>query len=222
MDKKSKKILGLSVASIIAAIAIIAPATYFGLQKQEKNKKDINLDNITRRIPGEGKDIIKVEDLNNNEQNAGLKLDFSKVSIKPQTKINYLAIGDSITAGFNSELGWEAPGRYDPVTNKISGLSFPSFIAQYINKVEPNRLASYENLGITGSRITDWLYMLGAGSDAYLKIKNINSLIFLNKWINKIKIHSKIVYQNFLKILVTIHNYYQKIIKKLMLVILML
>ncbi|EDT49613.1 conserved hypothetical protein [Ureaplasma urealyticum serovar 13 str. ATCC 33698] len=169
MDKKSKKILGLSVASIIAAIAIIAPATYFGLQKQEKNKKDINLDNITRRIPGEGKDIIKVEDLNNNEQNAGLKLDFSKVSIKPQTKINYLAIGDSITAGFNSELGWEAPGRYDPVTNKISGLSFPSFIAQYINKVEPNRLASYENLGITGSRITDWLYMLGAGSDAYFK-----------------------------------------------------
>ncbi|RCT49264.1 SGNH/GDSL hydrolase family protein, partial [Ureaplasma urealyticum] len=170
MDKKSKKILGLSVASIIAALAIIAPSTYFGLQKQEEGKKDINLDNVTRKIPGETKDDIKVEDLNNiNDQNTDLKLDFSKVSIKPQTKINYLAIGDSITAGFNSELGWEAPGRYDPITNKISGLSFPSFIAQYINKVEPNRLASYENLGITGSRIEDWLYMLGAGSDEYFK-----------------------------------------------------
>lgn len=170
MDKKSKKILGLSVASIIAALAIIAPSTYFGLQKQEEGKKDINLDNVTRKIPGETKDDIKVEDLNNiNDQNTDLKLDFSKVIIKPQTKINYLAIGDSITAGFNSELGWEAPGRYDPITNKISGLSFPSFIAQYINKVEPNRLASYENLGITGSRIEDWLYMLGAGSDEYFK-----------------------------------------------------
>lgn len=39
MDKKYKKILGISMASIIATIAIIAPATYFGLQKVTNLKK---------------------------------------------------------------------------------------------------------------------------------------------------------------------------------------
>ena len=184
MDKKNKKILGISMASIIATIAIIAPATYFGLQKSDQLKKDPKLDYNQAKLKGLDDNIIVDPNPSNNE-NYLPPLDFSKVCIKPQTKINYLAIGDSITAGFNSELGWEAPGRYDLATNKISGLSFPSFIAQYINKVEPNRLASYENLGLTGSRAIDWLYLLGVADANYFKDQQYKFFDFSKKMDNQ-------------------------------------
>lgn len=72
--------------------------------------------------------------------------------------VKYVALGDSITAGFNSEIGSDAPGKLDD--NTITGLSYPSFLAEYIKENNPEKLNSYENFGLSGSRVVDWLYFL--------------------------------------------------------------
>ncbi|WP_215742447.1 SGNH/GDSL hydrolase family protein [Mesomycoplasma hyorhinis] len=73
-------------------------------------------------------------------------------------KVNYLAIGDSITAGFNLESGNDIRGNFKD--NHVRGLSYPAYLANYIQMVKKDALVSFDNLALSGSTIRNWLYLL--------------------------------------------------------------
>lgn len=86
-------------------------------------------------------------------------------------KIRYLAIGDSITEGFNSRYGIGFPGKIyfdkDNNINKISGMSYPSILAQMLENINPGCIETFDNFALTGTRVVDWLYFLGIDPKKY-------------------------------------------------------
>ncbi|MHA0315174.1 SGNH/GDSL hydrolase family protein [Mesomycoplasma ovipneumoniae] len=81
-------------------------------------------------------------------------------------QINYLSIGDSISAGFNWDYSIDLRGKID-ANNKINGLSYPAFFASFIQKIKPNALKSFDNLALSWTTISDWLYLLNPENPAY-------------------------------------------------------
>ncbi|WP_341513515.1 SGNH/GDSL hydrolase family protein [Mesomycoplasma ovipneumoniae] len=81
-------------------------------------------------------------------------------------QINYLSIGDSISAGFNWDYSIDLRGKIDE-NNKINGLSYPAFFASFIQKIKPNALKSFDNLALSWTTISDWLYLLNPENPAY-------------------------------------------------------
>ncbi|EXU60798.1 SGNH/GDSL hydrolase family protein [Mesomycoplasma ovipneumoniae] len=81
-------------------------------------------------------------------------------------QINYLSIGDSISAGFNWDYSIDLRGKIDE-NNKINGLSYPAFFASFIQKIKPNALKSFDNLALSWTTISDWLYLLNPENLAY-------------------------------------------------------
>ncbi|WP_341517631.1 SGNH/GDSL hydrolase family protein [Mesomycoplasma ovipneumoniae] len=81
-------------------------------------------------------------------------------------QINYLSIGDSISAGFNWDYSVDLRGKID-ANNKINGLSYPAFFASFIQKIKPNALKSFDNLALSWTTIRDWLYLLNPENQAY-------------------------------------------------------
>ncbi|MDW2917038.1 SGNH/GDSL hydrolase family protein [Mesomycoplasma ovipneumoniae] len=81
-------------------------------------------------------------------------------------KINYLSLGDSISAGFNWDYSFDVRGMLDE-NNQVKGLSYPAFFANFIQKVNPNALKSFDNLGLSWTTVTDWLYLLNPENEKY-------------------------------------------------------
>ncbi|WP_341515013.1 SGNH/GDSL hydrolase family protein [Mesomycoplasma ovipneumoniae] len=81
-------------------------------------------------------------------------------------KINYLSLGDSISAGFNWDYSFDVRGMLDE-KNQVKGLSYPAFFANFIQKVNPNALKSFDNLGLSWTTVTDWLYLLNPENEKY-------------------------------------------------------
>ncbi|CNS20589.1 GDSL-like Lipase/Acylhydrolase [Salmonella enterica subsp. enterica serovar Typhimurium str. DT104] len=66
------------------------------------------------------------------------------------SEVNYLALGDSLTAGFNEETYRDFQGTLDKDGN-LSGQSYPAYFAYYLQKLNKNSLVSYDNLAISGT-----------------------------------------------------------------------
>lgn len=81
-------------------------------------------------------------------------------------KIRYIAIGDSISEGFNGKYNFGFSGKMDDYGN-INGTSWPSFFARYIQNVNKNILESFENFSISSTRPEDWIYFLGINNEKY-------------------------------------------------------
>ena len=64
------------------------------------------------------------------------KIDLSK------EKIRYVALGDSISEGYNNRYNFAYAGKMNE-NNVISGTSWPSFLARNIQKINKNFLESY-------------------------------------------------------------------------------
>lgn len=79
----------------------------------------------------------------------------SKNFIKKQDKVKYLALGDSISAGFSGELDKDYAGEFKD--GKVSGTSFPAYVAHLINKLQDGKLESFHNFASSGSTIVDWM-----------------------------------------------------------------
>ncbi|VEU70237.1 SGNH/GDSL hydrolase family protein [Mycoplasmopsis glycophila] len=93
--------------------------------------------------------------------------------IKSNEKINYVAIGDSITAGFDGALPKDYPGEL--LSNgEITGASYPSFLANILN--QKSRIAQFKNYAVSGSTILDWINFLEIQYDSKSKLDS-NSLI---------------------------------------------
>ncbi len=96
----------------------------------------------------------------------------SKKSIDlSKEKIRYLAIGDSISEGFNSRYGVGFPGeiKINDVDNTktITGMSFPAILSKIINDINPELIETFDNFSLTGTRVVDWLYFLGIEPKKY-------------------------------------------------------
>ncbi|UWD34451.1 SGNH/GDSL hydrolase family protein [Mesomycoplasma molare] len=73
-------------------------------------------------------------------------------------KINYISLGDSISAGFDGTLDKDYPGEKNG--NTITGLSFSSFLARILNK-DNNRIENFKNYAVSGATILDFNLLLG-------------------------------------------------------------
>ncbi|WP_391591527.1 SGNH/GDSL hydrolase family protein [[Mycoplasma] cavipharyngis] len=108
----------------------------------------------------------------------------NQVNQKPLlTRIKYVAIGDSIASGYNADLnGVEASGAFNRETKTVTGWSYPSFLANYLNNTPSLVLEDFTNLAISGSQINDWLYFL---NDKPLNYNLQRRLDFFNRVKNK-------------------------------------
>ncbi|WP_341493453.1 GDSL-type esterase/lipase family protein [Mesomycoplasma ovipneumoniae] len=83
------------------------------------------------------------------------------VSSQESTKLstfNYLAIGDSVTAGFNQDTYRDFQGKLN--SGSVSGLSYPSFFAHFLQKLNKDSLVSYDNLAFSGATVKNWLNLI--------------------------------------------------------------
>ncbi|WP_341490642.1 SGNH/GDSL hydrolase family protein [Mesomycoplasma ovipneumoniae] len=83
----------------------------------------------------------------------------SQDSAKLQS-FKYLAIGDSVTAGFNQETYRDFQGKLNSQGGGVSGLSYPSFFAYYLQKLNKDSLVSYDNLAFSGATVKNWLNLI--------------------------------------------------------------
>ncbi|MDO6857079.1 GDSL-type esterase/lipase family protein [Mesomycoplasma ovipneumoniae] len=83
----------------------------------------------------------------------------SQDSAKLQS-FKYLAIGDSVTAGFNQETYRDFQGKLNSQGGGVSGLSYPSFFAHYLQKLNKDSLVSYDNLAFSGATVKNWLNLI--------------------------------------------------------------
>lgn len=167
MKNSKKKIVGISVATLIAAAAIAAPAIYFGMNTNEKQTDPIQHQD-ERIINVKDNETSKLQE--SNEQPVNTVSTNYSVSIKSHQPIKYVAIGDQLSAGYLDKSKFDLRGKLE--NEQVQGLSFPAFLANYINIVEPTRVQNFTNLGISNSSISDWLYLLNEADETYFKNKN--------------------------------------------------
>ncbi|TDV24271.1 GDSL-like lipase/acylhydrolase family protein [Mycoplasmopsis mustelae] len=72
-------------------------------------------------------------------------------------QIKYVAIGDSITEGFDGSLPRSYPGKLE-ADGSISGVSYPAYLARLLN--QKHRVSAFDNFAVSGSRLIDWIKLL--------------------------------------------------------------
>ncbi|EFF41552.1 SGNH/GDSL hydrolase family protein [Mycoplasmopsis alligatoris] len=115
-----------------------------------ENKNGTNLENNSNNAPELDK-AVTIPDFRKN----------SELLITAEQKINYVSIGDSISAGFDGTLDADYKGKID-ADGTISGLSYASFLARALNV--DNRVESFNNYAISGTTLLDWITVLNANS----------------------------------------------------------
>lgn len=80
--------------------------------------------------------------------------------ISKEEKVNYVAIGDSISAGFDSSLEKDYPGSFNPSSKTFDGISFPVYLAKFINEIKEGKLESFKNFAQSTTTFEDWILML--------------------------------------------------------------
>ncbi|WP_371246762.1 SGNH/GDSL hydrolase family protein [Mycoplasmopsis agassizii] len=74
--------------------------------------------------------------------------------------IRYVAFGDSISAGWNAKLPQDYPGKMlgeqSSRYKKIIGLSYPAYLARFIDEIDSGVLQSFNNYGLSGSTLEHW------------------------------------------------------------------
>ncbi|AWX70515.1 hypothetical protein DP067_04160 [Mycoplasmopsis anatis] len=165
--KSKKKLIIVSAASSAVGIgAIVGVSTWIATHKPKEiarggnpiNKDDEPGDKKYEIIDSNSGNIIDFDAVFNNKQNVDLPEQRIKSShfIDKNTKIKYVAIGDSITAGFDGTLEKDYKGSFE--NGLVTGLSYPSYLSRLFNKI--NRLESFDNYSVTGSTINEWIDLL--------------------------------------------------------------
>ncbi|MDD1378089.1 SGNH/GDSL hydrolase family protein [Metamycoplasma hyosynoviae] len=138
-----KKALIISTSTILGATAISLGS--FGIAIAASKKK-----------------IQKNKNINLNINNTKIEQKLAPNIINLDEKVRYLALGDSISAGFTAMLSQDHPGAFDANTNKFSGTSFPVYLAKFINKMQGgNKLEWFENHSVSGGRTYELIKLFG-------------------------------------------------------------
>ena len=107
----------------------------------------------------------------------------TKPNYQPAIKgqIKYLSIGDQYSTQYNENIG----GYFDEKTKNIYGLSYSSYLANYINLLSDQNtyLKSYSNLGLSNSTLDEWLHLLDPKK--YPITNKINQNFEYNKKLNQ-------------------------------------
>ncbi|WLP85881.1 SGNH/GDSL hydrolase family protein [Mycoplasma seminis] len=163
--KKNKLLASASILAFIGASAFVVSCKAPGSSKPIVGDDPIKQENPTDGVsgpviskdpnvnptpqPGDGiisKPVDKTKD----------RL-ISPVFISKDEKIKYVALGDSISAGFDGGLKRDYPGEFKD--GKITGASYPAFLAQLLN--QNGRVADFNNFAASGARAIDWIKILG-------------------------------------------------------------
>lgn len=107
------------------------------------------------------------------------KIDLSK------DKIRYIALGDSISEGYNGKFNFAFAGSMENDGN-ITGASWPAFLARNLQKIDKNILEYYENFAMSGTRPEDWNYFLGVDDPKYNYQNSIDKINY-SIWLNEMK-----------------------------------
>lgn len=173
MKKKKKKLIIVSSISAMIGIGVIGGvSTWIATHKprqvdrggnpvdKEKNDEDKKFEIIN---PSDDNtiDFDNVVKDNNNIDLPEQRIKSSNL-ISKDTKIKYVAIGDSITAGFDGTLDQDYKGSYE--NGVVTGLSYPSYLSRLFNEI--NRLESFDNHSVTGSTISEWVDLLQIGTNS--------------------------------------------------------
>jgi len=95
-------------------------------------------------------------------------------------EINYVAIGDSFSAGHNSKFGFCSNGNLKD--NEITGLSYPSFFANYLQKYSSSNLKSFDNLSVPLSNINFWIALAEHDKHKLTNYQNIIDFTQTSDW----------------------------------------
>ena len=85
--------------------------------------------------------------------------DKSRNFIDKNTKIKYLSLGDSISAGFTGLLDKDYHGELNS-DKKVTGMSFAAYLASLLNN-EKGRLERFKNFATSNATALEWLDLLG-------------------------------------------------------------
>lgn len=112
--------------------------------------------------------VVAACNIRKNDDHVGAKeLDAVKYENTLVKQVKYLAIGDSLTAGFNLDSGVDSRGNL--VNKTVSGLSYPAFFARFLQKINPDSLVTFDNLALSGTTVKNWLYLLDPQNSTYAK-----------------------------------------------------
>ncbi len=166
MKLKLKPIIITSVVTFSATVALAVGLSYipFGDKKIEASGSK-RFQDVVHSAPGlpvttENNDSIK--DVKS-DYKTPLDLRASSPNIiKESEKVKYVALGDSISAGFDSQLDKDYPGNYDKEKNEVTGISFPTYLASFIknSNADNSKLESYTNYASSGTTLEDWKFLL--------------------------------------------------------------
>ncbi|ADV34311.1 SGNH/GDSL hydrolase family protein [Mycoplasmopsis fermentans] len=95
-------------------------------------------------------------------------------AITKENSIKYLALGDSISAGFNAQLDKDYPGQL--VNSKIEGLSFPTYLASFFQQLADKKLESFDNKAVSGTTFKQWNLLLNYDPNKPLDPKDLAEL----------------------------------------------
>ncbi|QBF34481.1 SGNH/GDSL hydrolase family protein [Mycoplasmopsis phocirhinis] len=166
MNSKVKKSIVVIAATLTATISVGTILSFIPTQEKKlkksseiKNLQTKNIDDNIPTLPNKNEQKKQIQKPKNfvklsNRKNA------TNLILKEQ-KINYVALGDSITAGFVATLDKDYPGRFE--NGKVSGISFPAYLAQSFNKI--NRLGEFSNFGVSSSEFSEWNLILKSNGD---------------------------------------------------------
>lgn len=93
-----------------------------------------------------------------NGENVELARTRSQFFINKNQQVNYVAFGDSISAGFDGTMPRDYQGEL--INGEIEGFSFPAYLAKFIQEAESNKLAYFKNFAISGSTFNHWIAIL--------------------------------------------------------------
>ncbi|AHH45274.1 SGNH/GDSL hydrolase family protein [Mesomycoplasma bovoculi] len=112
--------------------------------------------------------VIAACNINQNNDNKSTQFNSShKIQKTLIKKVKYLAIGDSVTAGFNLDNRIDSRGNME--NGQVSGLSYPAFFAHYLQQINHDSLVSFDNLALSGTTVKNWLYLLDPENSEYKK-----------------------------------------------------
>ncbi|UUM19679.1 MULTISPECIES: SGNH/GDSL hydrolase family protein [unclassified Mycoplasma] len=168
MSKKRNLIIGLSLLSVSSAFVASCNAPGSSLPIQAEDPK-INLTTDNQELEQNAPKIKSATQQANNDESFLPKIFTDRVDsnsdklvsehyIKKENKINYVAFGDSITAGFDGTLPRDYQGEKTQ-SGAIDGLSYPAFLARLLN--HENRVNEFKNFAYSGTTILDWIKFLG-------------------------------------------------------------
>ncbi|VEU77060.1 SGNH/GDSL hydrolase family protein [Mycoplasmopsis columbina] len=182
MKIKLKQTLIVFAAALASTIGLGVGLSFIPTKEktiQKGNDQPILENSKLDSLPG-------LPDNSNSSFNVGNNNSKKTLSFQPKTlvnngiskndKVNYLALGDSITAGWDGQLPQDYQGKL--IDNQVTGLSYPAYLASFIQQSEEDKLNNFTNLAVSGSTFNDWNSIL---TQEY-KTLNATKLVKLTKY----------------------------------------